>query len=181
MKLNRVLLIFIMLLIFPLTGCLPRATSVIVPTSNIDIDKATEINLKILDLTKMTTSETDQVLGFPLKDIEGAKVIEYRYPVKPIKVKVVKFSNEDNAKEFWSEWSQFVSGDLKLNIDLKKDTDKGLWEFETSDNKILTWQQGLWLTYIEVPNELNNSEDVSYKVKDIIMHHFENLNSDTEI
>lgn len=180
MKLSRVLLSFILLLVFPLTGCLPKATSVTVPTSEVNIEEATEINLKILDLTKMTTSETNDVLGFPLKDVEGAKTIEYRYPVKPIKVKVVKFSSENTATEFWSEWSQFVSGDLKLNIDLTKDNDKGLWEFENRNNKIITWQQGLWLTYIEVPNELKNSEDLSYKVKDIIMHHFENINQDAK-
>lgn len=181
MKLNRVLLIFIMLLIFPLTGCLPKATSVTVPASKITIDEATEINLKILDLTKMTTGETDEILGFPLQSVDGAKVIEYRYPVKPIKVKVVKFSNEVDAKKFWSEWSKFVVGDFKLSIDLTKQNEKGFWEFTTPNNKILTWQQGLWLTFIEVPNELNNSEDLSYKVKDIIMHHFENINKGSKM
>lgn len=157
-------LLYLLLVFLVLSsGCGQKVTEITAPPDNISLDEVTKIDLKQLDLNKLSKADIKELDGIKFKRDTVGYEMEYRYPDKPIKVKIIKFPSQSELELFWSSW---------LDV-------HGLQEFSSQkdvefnqDNcySIYAWQKGQWITYIEVPNE-----PLKDKVKNLISNHYLNL------
>lgn len=157
-------LYFLALLLIFSTGCnAQKVSEITAPPDNISLDEATKIDLKKLDLNKLSKTDIKQLDGIDFEHKAVGYEMEYRYPDKPIKIKIIKFRSQPEIEDFWSNW---------LNVyGLEKHSPQQEVEFNQDNNySIYAWQKGQWFTYIGVPNE-----PLKDKVKNIIANHYMNL------
>jgi len=159
----KYILYILAFLFFLITGCTEKVTEITAPPDNISLDEVTKINLKMLDLNKLSKTDITQLDGISLAKNTIGYEMEYRYPDKPIKIKIIKFPSQSQMEKFWADWL----------------TKKGLEKYYTQqevefnqDNiySIYAWQKGQWFTYISVPDE-----PLKDKVKNVISNHYLNL------
>lgn len=157
------LFIFLILIIAITSGCTQQESDVIAPPDNITLDEATKIDLKKLDINKLSKKDIKELDGIHFSHDAVGYEMEYRYPNSPIKIRIVKFENQPEMAEFWSNW---------LNIyGLQEYSSEQTVEFN-QDNRysVYAWQKGQWFTYIGVPNE-----SLKEKVKSVVSNHYSNL------
>ncbi|MDK2822965.1 MAG: hypothetical protein PWQ67_1833 [Clostridia bacterium] len=153
-------LVFFVIFIF---GCSPKVTEITAPPDTISLDEVTKINLKMLDLDKLSKSDINELDGIRLKENTVGYELEYRYPDKPIKIKIIKFVSKNELTNFWLDWLTVH------NLDQQKNEQSVKFELQNK-YAVYAWQKGQWFTYIGVP-----SEPLRDKVKDIISNHYLNL------
>ncbi|KJS22574.1 MAG: hypothetical protein VR72_06005 [Clostridiaceae bacterium BRH_c20a] len=157
------LLFFLVILVIFTSGCSRKVTEITAPPDNITLDEATKINLKMLDLNKLSKTDITQLDGIKFKDNTVGYEMEYRYPDTPIKIKIIKFTSQDEIETFWLEW-------LAVHK-LEQFKTQQVVEFNQYNNySSYAWQKGPWFTYISVPNE-----PLKDKVKNVIANHYLNL------
>jgi len=145
------------------TGCTNKVSEITAPPDNISLDEVTKIDLKKLDLNKLSKTDIRQLDGIRFEQDTVGYEMEYRYPDKPIKIKIIKFETKPELEKFWSSWLD-VHG-------LEEYLLQQVAEFNQENNySIYAWQKGQWFTYISVPNE-----PLKDKVKNIISNHYLNL------
>ena len=160
------LFLIMILVVFTISGCAQQTNEVIVPPENISLDEATKIDLKKLDINKLSKKDIKELDGIKFSLDTLGYELEYRYPDSPIKIKVVKFQSQQEIAAFWTNW---------LNVyGLQDYSNEQSIEFNR-DNKysVYAWQKDLWFTYIGVPNET-----LKAKVKTIVSNHYLNLAKD---
>lgn len=162
MKKTYILLFLLFSIIF-MAGCTEKIPELTAPPDNLSLDEVTKINLKMLDLNKLSKTDVSQLDGVKLDKYTTGYEMEYRYPDKPIKIKVIKFTSHDQVESFWTEWLS-VHG-------LDKYFTEQVVEFNQDNNySIYAWQKGHWFTYIGVPDE-----PLMNKVKGVVANHYYNL------
>lgn len=161
---KKILFLIIFLLIVSIgVGCTPQLKELTAPPDDISLDEAIKINLKKLDIEKLSKTDISSLDGIELNEQDIGYELEYRYPEKPIKIKIVKFSSEEDITSFWNDWLA-VHG-------LENLVKEPIVEFKLDNTySVYAWQKGPWFTYIGVPNEL-----LKDKVKDVIANHYLNL------
>ncbi|NLT94603.1 MAG: hypothetical protein GXW85_03560 [Clostridia bacterium] len=159
----KLLAFIIILLVLLTTGCKEQASEIIVPPDNISLDDATKIDLKKLDINKLSKKDIKVLDGIRFSENTVGYELEYRYPDTPIKIRIVKFQSPAEISEFWSNWLSVYG--------LQEYSQNQVVEFN-QDNKYsgYAWQKGQWFTYIGVPNE-----SLKEKVKTIVSNHYLNL------
>jgi len=159
---KKLLFVLVFFVIFA-GGCSKSVTEITAPPDNISLDEATKINLKMLDLNKLSKTDITQIDGIELNDNTLGYEMEYRYPDTPIIIKIIKFTSQDGIETFWADW-------LAVHR-LEKLNSQQVVEFNQHNNySIYAWQKGQWFTYIGVPNE-----PLKDKVKNVISNHYLNL------
>ncbi|KJS83409.1 MAG: hypothetical protein JM58_12925 [Peptococcaceae bacterium BICA1-8] len=162
MRYKNLLFALVVFVLFA-SGCSQKITEITAPPDNISLDQATKINLKMLDLNKLSKTDISQLDGIKLKNNTEGYEMEYRYPDTPITIKIIKFTSQDEIETFWVDW-------LAIHR-LEKFNTQQVVEFNQYNNySIYAWQKGPWFTYIEVPNE-----PLKDKVKNVIANHYLNL------
>lgn len=166
--------IYIILLIFTLTtiGCSSNISEITAPPDNMSLDEVTKINLKTLDLNKLSKTDIYEIDGIKLNKNASGYELDYRFPNKPIKVKIIKFANKETLTTFWKNWLTVHNLAEKSKANTVEFT---INNFNSDSYSIYAWQKGPWFTYIGVPMETPQSEPLRNKVKDLISNHYLNL------
>ncbi|MGI6225726.1 MAG: hypothetical protein ACOYJ1_05655 [Peptococcales bacterium] len=163
MDLRKVMGFFLILLIFLLAGCNQKNSQITAPPDNISLEEVTKIDLKQLDLNKLSKSDIKELDGIKFEQDTIGYEMEYRYPDKPIKIKIIKFPSEEKIQLFWSNWLNMIGLEeyfSQMEVEFNRD----------NSCSIYAWQKGQWFTHIEVPNE-----PLKDKVKNLVSNHYLNL------
>jgi len=169
---RRKLLYIMFIFSIILFGCTSHITEITAPPDNMSLDEVTKINLKTLDLNKLSKNDIYEIDGIQLKQNAVGYEIEYRYPNQPIKIKIIKFINKDNMQDFWRNWLAIHSLEKFNKNEFVKFPVNGQ---VTTNYAVYAWQKGQWFTYIGVPTQTPQSEPLRDKVKDLISNHYLNL------
>jgi len=172
---NRGLILALITLVF-LSGCFGDSVSVIVPSSDVSLERAVETNLKQLDLTRMSKTKISTISGVALPSGAACYQIKYRHPDQPITITVAKFPDARAGDKFWLKWTGAL---LKANGD-SEEPDKlaeggGYWSFRDSDVSGLAWEQDSWFTFVSVPVAIPEADRLKEKVRDVLVLQYRSL------
>ena len=164
---NRILCILLIFIItaFILLGCKPAFQELTAPPDDMSIDDVTKINLRSLDLDKLSKTDINEIDGVSFSFGTVGYEMEYRYPDRPIKVRIIKFSSGSKLQAFWLEWLDQQG----LNDSL---SEQYIHINTGGKETVYAWQKGPWLTHISVPA---TNLELTDKVRTVIVNHYNNL------
>lgn len=176
MEKARILTLIISILLI-LTACTSTKNEVAVPASSISIEDVTNINLKVLDLSKMNKQNLEDFNGLILSDFEAQGYqLEYRFFDKSIKVAMIKFPENTNSKKFWKSYIENCLNNTTIQEKSEIATNSAYLKGDDNQNCFYNWFKNEWFFSVSVPSKTKDSEQMRDKVKDVITNHFLALN-----
>jgi len=170
MKLMRILtVIFLLTSGLLLSGCTGSTKTYTAPPEDFSLEDAGKINLKLVDMGKLTKTKIDEISGLSLDRYGEGYDIKYRYLNNNITVKIVKFRSPSKGEAFWSKWVR--------DKNYRDTTQNGakVVSVQTKRYSIKAWLKDSWFTYIAVPSEIANHKELCEEIRRYINYQYQNL------
>lgn len=152
-----------------LSACSGSSNTYTTPPESFSLEDAGKLDLKLVDLGKLQKTKIDDVSGVSLHKYGQGYDIKYRYLNSYITVKIVKFHSPNKGNSFWARWVRHGNySDKTLN-------GASVVSFSTKRNSVIAWQKDSWFTYIAVPAEIANHQELVEEIREYINYQYENL------
>lgn len=169
--LSKIALICLLTATLFLTGCTGAGSTNVYtsPPEKFSLEDAGKIDLKMVDMGKLTKSKIDNVSGVSLNKLGEGYDIKYRYLNNNITVKIVKFYSSVKGDKFWSKWIE--NGSYKT----QKINGASIVSLQTKRYSVRAWQKGSWFTYIGVPTNIANHKQLLEQIRKYINYQYKEL------
>lgn len=151
-----------------LSGC-GSSTAYSTPPESLSLGEAGKINLRVIDMGKLTKTRIEDVSGISLEQYGSGYDIKYRYLSNNITVKIVKFKSPSHGDKFWDLWIG--------RIDCQDSTQNGasIVSFNTKTYSVRAWQKDSWFTYVAVPTAITNHKELVEQITQYINYEYQKL------
>lgn len=154
---------------FLLSGCSGSSKTYTTPPENLSLEDAGKINLKLLDMGKLTKTRINEVSGISLDDYGQGYDIKYRYLNNNITFKIVKFNSPAKGDKFWDKWVGNGSYEVSAQNGVS------IVSLQTKLYSVRAWQKNSWFTYIAVPTEISNHKELVNQITEYVNYTYGEL------
>lgn len=163
------LLISLIITAFALSGCVGSSKAYTTPPEGLSLEDAGKIDLKILDMGKLTKSRIQEVSGISLENYGEGYDIKYRYLNSTITFQIVKFGSPSKGDKFWDKWVS--NGGYQETME----NGVSVVSLQTKLYSVRAWQKGSWFTYIGVPTEISNHQELINQITQYVNYYYDEL------
>ena len=152
-----------------LSGCSGSTSSYTTPPENFSLEDAGKMNLKMVDMGKLTKTRINDVSGVSLNKYGQGYDIKYRYLNSNITVKIVKFNSPARGDRYWAKWVD--NGNYRVT----SQNGASVVSLQTKRYSVKAWQKDSWFTYIGVPTDISNHKELMEQIREYINYQYQEL------